>query len=128
MRRQLAERLKLLDQILLSAPKKHRESVFLAKARAGNVLAQYACGVYYLSRKKTDCGLYWLCVAELNGFEDATIDMNQMVADSRDGDALKDKVAVYRALAKENPVRKETMDDIVRWMSGDEPEPDLVAQ
>ena len=123
MRRQIAEQLKLLDAILLPSSKvpilalanrparAKREQVYLTKANNGNVLAQYACGVYYMSAGKLDSAIYWFCVAEHNDFEDATSYLDQIAGSYPE--SVQQTIESCRADVAANPVRQETMTEIL---------------
>ena len=123
MRRQATEQLKLLDSILLPSSnpmrallgRPNREQVYLNKANSGNVLAQFACGVYYLSIDKLDSAIYWFCVAEHNDFEDATSYLDQIAAADPDS---ADQIDTSRTEVEANPVRQETMAEIIARFPG----------
>ena len=123
MRRQATEQLKLLDSILLPSSnpirallgRTNREQIYLNKANSGNVLAQFACGVYYLSVGNLDGAIYWFCVAEHNDFEDATTYLDQIAAAYPDS---ADQIDTCRAEVEANPVRQETMAEIIARLPG----------
>ena len=98
------------------------ENEYLELAYKGRVDAQHGLGIFYMQKQNMDKALYWFCVAEYNGYGQATSDLNCILSGYPDPESLNKRIMYYREEVNKNPVYKETFEDILKEMAND---PDL---
>jgi len=92
------------------------EQHYLEIAYKGNTGAQHGLGVIGLEKSDLNQALYWFCAAEHNGVEQATSDLNYLVAYSQAPQLVQQWVDYYRDQVARNPVYRETFEDIMNEM------------
>jgi len=96
------------------------EHRYLELAHKGITSAQHGLGLFYATqRNDIDQALYWFCVAEYNGEEQSTNDLNYISSTYPNPEWLNQRIAYHRGEVSKNPVYKETFEDIIEEMAHD---------
>lgn len=96
------------------------EKRYLESANKGVISAQHGLGLFYMQNNNIDQALYWFCVAEYNGVEQATKDLNYIISIYPDNaEWINRRIAYHRSEVEKNPVYKETIEDIIKQMAND---------
>ena len=92
------------------------EQHYLEIAYKGNTGAQHGLGVIYLEKGDLIQALFWFCAAEHNEVEQASSDLNYLVANNQNPQFVQQWVNYHRDQVARNPVYRETFDDIINEM------------
>ena len=96
------------------------ENRLLELAYKGRLSAQHSIALYYMQNNNIENALYWFCVAEHNGEEQATSDLNYVaLIYPNNTEWVTQRIIYYRDKVSKNPVYSETFEDIIAEMAND---------